>query len=237
MMKRFGMSRKQLRNSLTQAFVIVLLISNAHARNVQAAPSPAPEVTLSVNEEFFNAFLDSMFTNLKAPAAPLVITPADKDRSAAESYGCPSVITLQREEGGVRTAAKLQQGRISAPLAFAGSYNSTLLGCIEFRGWANTSWVLEFDRTRQTLLARVQVEDIHLTNVPALASGSLVKIVQSAIDKSINPLELLKLDQLSARVPVPPANGTLRLRAKAVKPEIVPGAVQLHIVYEFVADR
>jgi hypothetical protein len=231
------MSRKQLRNSLTLALAIVFLISNAHARSVQAATSTAPEVTLSVNEEFLNAFFDSMFTNLKSPSAPLVITPSDKDRSAAESYGCQSLITLQREEGGVRTAVKLEPGRISAPLAFAGSYNSTLLGCIEFRGWANTSWVLEFDRARQILLARVQVEDIHLTNVPALASGSLVKIVQSAIDKRINPLELLKLDQLSARVPVPPAGGALRLRAKDVRSEVVPGSLQLHVTYEFLPDR
>jgi len=230
------MSRKQLRNSLTQALVIVLLISNVYHR-IQAAPSGTPEVTVSVNEEFLNAFLDSMFTNLKAPSVPLVITPADKDRSAAESYGCQSVITLQREEGGVKTAVKLGQGSISAPLAFAGSYNSTLLGCIEFRGWANTIWGLEFDRTRQALLARVQVQDIHLTNVPALASGPLVKLVQSAIDTRINPLELLKLDQLSGRVPVAPAKGALQLRAKDVRPEVVPGSLHLHVTYEFLPDR
>ena len=231
------MSTKQLRNTLAQALLVVLLISIVQGGRVQGAYSPAPEVTITVNEEFLNAFLDSMFTNLKAPSAPLVITPSDKDRSAAESYGCVSAITLQKEEGGVRTAVKLEQGKISAPLAFAGSYNSTLLGCIEFRGWANTSWVLEFDRARQIVLARVQVEDIHLTNVPALANGSLVKIVQSAIDKRINPLELLKLDQLSARVPVPPAGGTLRLRATDVRPEIVPGSLHVHVTYEFLPDR
>ncbi|MCU1265539.1 MAG: hypothetical protein JWM21_1857 [Acidobacteria bacterium] len=196
-----------------------------------------PEVTLSVNEDFLNAFLDSMFTNLKAPSAPLAITPGDKDRTPAESYGCQSAITLEREEGGVKTSAKLEQGKISAPLAFAGSYNSTLLGCIEFRGWANTTWSFDFDRARQVLLARVQVQDIHLTNVPALASGSLVKIVQSAIDARINPLELLKLDQLSARLPVAPAKGALRLRAKDVRTEIVPGSLQVHVAYEFLPDR
>ena len=136
-----------------------------------------------------------------------------------------------------RPAVKLEQGKITAPLAFAGSYNSTLLGCIEFRGWANTTWKLEFDRSRQVLLARVQVDDIRLTNVPALASGSLLKIVQSAIDNRINPLALLKLDQLSARVPVPPASGALRLRAKEVQPEVVLGNLHLHVIYEFLPDR
>jgi len=223
----------QLKSLLTQALLVLSFLSSAHGQT----PSNNPEVNLAVNEQFLNAFLDSMFTNLKAPSAPLVITPSDKDRSPAESYGCQSLVTLQKEEGGVRTTVKLEQGKISAPLAFTGSYNSTLLGCIQFQGWADTVWALEFDRSRQALIARVQVQDIHLTNVPALASGSLVKIVQSAIDKRINPLQLLKLDQLSARVPVTPANGTLRLHAKDVRPEILPGSLQLHVVYEFLPDR
>jgi len=197
----------------------------------------AAETTVSVNEQFLNAFLDSMFTNLNAPSVPLVITPADKDRSAEEKQACPNLITLQRDEAGVRTAIKLDQGKITAPLAFAGSYNSTLLGCIEFSGWANTSWILEFDRTRQALVAKVLVNEIRLTNVPALAGGSLGKLVQAAIDKRINPLELLRLDQLSTRVPIAPAGGALRMRAKEVRPEIVPAAVHLHIVYDFLPDR
>lgn len=203
---------------------------------VQAA-APSPEVTLTVNEEFFNAFLDSMFTNLKAPSAPLVITPSDKGRTAAESYGCLSAVTLEREEQGVKTAVKLEQGKITAPLAFSGAYNSTLLGCIQFRGWANTSWALEFDRSRQMLLARIQVQDVHLTNVPALAGASLGKVVQTAIDQRINPLELINLEQLTARIPIAPAGGALRLKAKDVKPEILPATLQLHVICEVVADR
>jgi len=201
------------------------------------AAAQVPEATVSVNEQFFNSFLEAMFTNLKAPSVPLIITASDKDRSPADAHGCASAITLQKEEAGVKTAVKLEQGKITAPLAFAGSYNSTLLGCIEFRGWANTSWNLEFDRTRQALVARVVVEDIHLTNVPAMATSSLGKIVQSAIDQRINPLELFKLDQLSTRLPVPPAGGALRLHAKEVRSEIVPGALNLHVVYEVLADK
>ncbi len=209
----------------------------ASMRTGRADQPAVSETTVTVNEQFLNAFLDSMFTNLSAPSAPLIITAADKERSAAEEKACPSAATLQREEGGIRTSIKLEQGRITAPLAFSGSYNSTLLGCIEFRGWARTSWNLEFDRSRQALLARVQVEEVRLSNVPALASGPLVKLVQAAIDKRINPLEVLRLDQLSTRVPIAPANGALRMLAKEVKPEIVPGLVHLHIVYEFLPDR
>ena len=219
--------------SLVLTLSIFAPLPNTHAASTFAEP----EVSFAVNEEFLNAFLDSMFTNLKAPSAPLVITASDKDRTVAESYGCVSAVTLEKEEQGIKTAVKLEQGKISAPLAFSGAYNSTLLGCIQFRGWANTTWVLEFDRNRQALLARIQVQEIHLSNVPALAGSSLGKIVQTAIDQRINPLELLKLEQLTARVPVAPAGGALRLKAKEVKSEISPGVMQLRVTYEVVADR
>jgi hypothetical protein len=226
---------KLLIRTLSIFLLAVPLFWNPVSSATESGNTLAPEVTLTVNEEFFNAFLDSMFTNLKPVSAPLAITAADKERK--ENYGCASVITLQRDQDGVRTAIKLEQNKITAPLAFSGSYDSTLLGCIEFRGWANTTWNLEFDRTRQALLARIQVQDIHLSNVPALAGGSLAKIVQGAIDQRINPLELIKLEQMSTRVPIAPAGGALRLRAKDASPEIVPGSLRVHVTYEVVADR
>ena len=218
--------------------VIMLGSSSISALNNVRQTVMAPEATLSINEEFLNAFLDSMFANLKPPSAPLAITAADRERGATQAdAGCPSAITLQREESGVRTSVKLEQGKIVAPMAFSGSYNSTLLGCVTFRGWASTLWELEFDRNRQALLARVRIQDLQLTNVPALAGGSLVKIVQTAFDERINPIGLLTLDQLSPRVPIAPAQGALRLRAKDVRSEIVPGSLRLHITYEVNADK
>jgi len=224
----------RLKKSLSLLLLLTFTFVTSAANEQRATP---PEVTLTVNEEFFNGFLESMFTNLKSPSMPLAITASDRERPASENYGCASAVTLQREEAGVKTAVKLEQGKISAPLAFSGAYNSTLLGCIPFRGWAATSWTLEFDRSRQALLAHIQVQDIHLTNVPALASGSLTSMVQSAVDQRMNPLSLLNLDQLSPRVPIAPAGGALRLRAKEVNPIVSPGSLQLRIVYEVAADR
>lgn len=228
-----------LATAYPQGRIATPMIEASGVRSVKSGTTAqsAPETIVTVNEQFLNSFLDSMFVNLNAPSLPLIITAADKERSPAEAKACPNLITLEREEGGVKTAIKLEEGKITAPLAFAGSYSSTLLGCIEFRGWANTSWTLEFDRVRHAMVARVQVDEIRLTNVPALAGASLGKLVQAAIDKRINPLELLRLDQLSTRLPIAPAGGALRMHAKEVRPEIIPGAVHLHIVYEFLPDK
>src|SRR5438105_2142731 len=222
------LSRNNLGHSRVFPALLVIMVFawQAVAQNRNANQPPTAEVTLTVGEQFPNAFLESIFANLKAPSALLAITEADKDRPPTE--GCPSIIKLEREEAGVKTQVKFEAGKINAPLAFAGAYNSTLLGCIEFRGWAATTWLLEFDRSRQAMLAHVQVDDVHLTNLPKVANGSIARLVQSAIDSRINPIELLKLDQLSTRVAIAPASGALRLRAKAVRPEILPGSLQLH---------
>lgn len=218
------------------------------AREVRT--SPAAEVTVTLNEQFLNSLLDVMFTRLKAPSFPLSITRAGSknDPAAVASWktplaslshpslkpgACESVVTLEREMNGVKTAVRFENGRVSAPLAFSGSYSVALIGCINFQGWADTSITLSFDRQRQVLSARVTVADIHLSNIPSLASGMVVGLVQSSIDRRINPVEILQAEQISPRVPIAVSNGALRLRATEIRPEVVPGALSLHIFYEF----
>jgi hypothetical protein len=212
----------------------------SRARQVRVIPSA--EVTIVLNEQFFNSFLDEVFTDLQAPSYKIAgaggaLRKGTEASTAHVSAGaqkeCASVIMLQREMDGVRTSVRFENGRIAAPLAFTGSYANTLLGCLKFQGWADTTMKLEFDEARQVLNARVNVESIHLSNVPSLANGLLVGMVQRVIDTRINPVEIIQSAQLSARVPVAAAGGALRLRAREVRPEITKGALQLHIIYEF----
>lgn len=224
-----------MRSLSVLVFLAAALLCPAYGQSPR--PARTGEASITLNEQFFNSFLDAIFDNLEAPSTPLVITASDKNRTDESAKTCPSVITLLREHGNVKTAVRFEQGRMVAPLAFNGSYNSTLLGCLEFRGWANTEWNLEFDRNAQTLQARIRVTDMHLENIPSLAQGSIVKLVQSAIDSRINPLKILRPEQLSSVVPIAPAGGSLRLRAREVRPEIVPGSVHLRITYEFLPEK
>jgi hypothetical protein len=230
------------------------------SRTRQVNAAPAAEATVTLNEQFLNSFLDAMFTRLRRPQFPLSLAGVQPpqggpsatalnsvqtthhqisfSRSSSPTASikpaqCASVIVLEREVSGVRTAVHFEHGRITAPLAFSGSYAVALIGCISFQGWAETTINLEFDRARQTLSARVEVQDIHLNGVPSLASGLVVSLVQNSIDSRINPVEILQAAQLSARIPIAASNGALRLMAKEVRPEIIPGALRLHIIYEF----
>lgn len=226
--------------------------NRTRAREVTRTP-PA-EVTVTLNEQFFNALLETVFTNLKAPTFPLSLA-ANKQMKKKEPVElqhalfnsptinlshaslkpdvCESAVTLERESDGVRTAVRFADGRILAPLAFKGSYSVALIGCIYFRGWADTSINLSFDRQRQVLSAHVTVEDIHLDNIPSLASGIIIRLVQNSLDSRINPLEILQAAQISTRLPIAGSGGALRMRATEIRPEVLNGALSLHIFYEF----
>jgi hypothetical protein len=197
-------------------------------RGRRASNAPAAEATVTVNEQFLNSLLTAIFDNLQEPSMPLTLG------GAAPSGSCASEIRLKREVGGVRTAVHFQNGRIVGPLAFAGSYSSSLLGCFEFSGWADSEVNLEFSSARDALIARFYLREIHLNNVPAIANGPLLTMVQAAIDSRYNPVDLFTLDQLSTRVNISPAKGALQLRAREIRPEITPSALTLHITYEFV---
>jgi hypothetical protein len=92
---------------------------------------------------------------------------------------------------------------------------------------------LEFDRERQAVMARVRVQDVQLYGIPRLAGGVVVNLVQSSIDRRFNPYELFKAEQLSPVVPIKAAGGSLRLRAKELRPEIAPGSLRIHVIFDF----
>jgi len=189
--------------------------------------APAAEATVTVNEQFLNSFLSAIFDNLKEPAMPLTVG------GATSTSECASEIRLKREAAGVRTQVHLENGRLTGPLAFAGAYNSTLMGCVEFTGWAESEVTLNFDSARRAVVARFRLRDIHLNNTPAILNGPLLNMVQGTIDRRYNPVELFTLEQLSTRVNIQPAGGALRLQATDIRTEVTPAGITLHITYEF----
>src|SRR5256885_8651652 len=141
-------------------------------RGRRISNAPAAEATLTVNEQFLNSFLTAIFDNLQEPSMPLTIG------GAAPSAECASEIRLKREVNGVRTAVHFENGRIVGPLAFAGAYNSGLLGWVEFTGDADSELTFEFSRERRAGLARFRLREIHLNNTPGMPNDPLLKIVQ-----------------------------------------------------------
>jgi hypothetical protein len=240
------MELQKLGRCLFLLFILVAVAGrvDVHGAQRRAPSEEAPEATVILNEQFFNSLLDAIFTQLRPPSFPLnvvkqqggeprIMTVAFPGVLPAE---CPNLIELKKEAGGVKTRVSFANGKISAPLAFSGTYSIALLGCMRFEGWANTELTLYFDQARQTLSGRLNVEDIQLTGVPSFAGGVLVPLVQSSIDNRINPVQILQATQLTAKLPISASGGSLQMRAQKVTPEIVQGELRLHIVYAFTRD-
>lgn len=225
----FGFSRRIICAFFVLAFVSLTVESQESnaTRGRRVNNAAVAQATVTVNEQFLNAFLTAIFDNLKEPAMPLTVG------GASSTPECASEIRLKREAGGVRTQVHFENGRITGPLAFAGAYSSTLMGCVEFSGWAQSEVALNFDAARRAVVARFQLRDIHLNNTPAVLNGPLLGMVQGTIDRRYNPVELFTLEQLSTRVNIQPAGGALRLQATEVQTEVAADGITLHINYTF----
>ena len=224
---------------------VLLLIYSAQAQQA--------EVTIQLNEQFFEALLDALFKNMDPPEFPLAVdspksqVPSPKSVFVANSFAeetnpqseitnpksvCPDSIKLQREVSGVKTAVRFREGRVTAPIAFSGNYNPPLIGCIEFSGVAETTIDLEFDAAKQTLIGRARVLDVNLSGAGGIGSALLAKLVQGSIDKKINPIQIIAMDKISFVVPIQNA-GSLKMKANGIKHEIVNGVLNVRISYEF----
>lgn len=218
------------------------------------AKAQQAEVTISLNEQFFDALLDAIFNDSTAPLEfPIALKSAKSKvqslKSDALSFSqvdfknqksdtknpkslCDEKIVLRREINGVRTAVRFRDGKIYAPVAFTGSYNPPLVGCIDFQGYAETNIELEFDQNKQTLYGRATVLNVQLGGAANAAGNLLARIVQNSIDNKINPIEILRTDKISFTVPIQ-KNGNLKMKAVGVKHDIGQGVLNIHVTYEF----
>ncbi len=240
------MSQKRI---FAAALVIMMMVSAAAAQRA--------EVTISLNEVFFNALLDSVFDNFEGPSFPIAQNSdknSDREVKAGQSLGqseqsvsfinvadtkgssvnpaCDQSIRVLREMSGVRTAVRFREGKINVPLAFTGSYAPPFIGCVEFAGWADTTIDLEFDQNGQRLIGRAHVNSVNLNGTGGMGGTVIAKMLQSSLDRKLNPIEIMRLEKLSFGVPIQ-NSGSVRLKAVAVRPDLLPGVLNLNIVYEF----
>lgn len=213
-------------------FVFAVVLCSVNLARAQAAP----EITVSFSEQFLNRFLDAVFANLDTPKFELAKKPkksVNYQKTASSKNKCDESVTLLREANGIKTAIRFVDNKIIAPIAFTGVYDVPFVGCSNFRGVAEANLNLEYNREQQILFGRVKVGKVDLNGVPAIASGVVGKIVQSSIDKRVNPLEILRAEQLAATVPVQYANGSIKLRAVDMKPEIAGSNLNVRVAFEF----
>ena len=195
--------------------------------------NPPGTVVIALEQSFIDAVLSATFSGLGTPTFQL-----GQNRDGAERIeqvlfqgGCTNSITLLPEGSGVKTGVQLRNGNVHAPMAFTGSYN--LAGCMQFKGWAQSSIKLSFDQEKQTVFGYVTVEGVNLEGVNPIANTLVTSFVQGAINQKVNPLVLVSEPQLSLMIPVKASNGSVKARAKDVRAEVLDGSLKLYLTYEF----
>lgn len=223
----------------------VFLLGGFRSGSTPGTPLRPPEgtgsapgtIVVEFNEGFFDQLLGTLFTDLEAPSFQL--SRVDSNSSTVEKIlfqQCPNSIRLEQAGSNVKTQVQFSQGKIAVPLAFNGRYN--LLGnCLDFKGWAQTAFELSFDQGAQTIYGRLNVEGVNLEGVNPVANNFVLVFVRTAIDERVNPLELLRGQQLQLMIPVKASNGAVRATVRDVRSEVFENSLRLHITYEFSGTR
>ncbi len=205
-----------------------------------AGGDPAGTVVVSLSDSFLDQLLGTVFRDLGPPTFNLSSNSPHPEFAAIEHAafqgGCTNSVTLAAEGNNVKTQVQFAGGNITAPLVFSGNY-SLLGNCMQFKGWAQTSIQLSFDQPSQTLYGRVNVEGVNLEGVAPFANNFVTVFVHSAIDQRVNPLEVLRPQQLQLLIPVKASNGSVKAHVKDVRAEVQDGFLRLHITYDFAGTK
>ena len=211
-------------------------------------PNGLPGGTASVvlNQQFFDTVLATIFRDMNAPAFPLNLTGQNKFGAGAKPQyasfalqnqsGCDGQIVLQPEGSGVKTGIRLENGKITAPLAFTGS-TSVFGQCIKFAGWAQANLALRYDAEQQTVFGQINVETVNLDGVLPMVSGFITPLVQTTLNNRVNPIVILRGQQIALNQPIAATNGTLKANVQDVRADIKENALNLYVTYNFAGTK
>jgi hypothetical protein len=190
-------------------------------------------VTVTIDEKFFDSILGTIFRQLGPPQLQLS---RNQPQPAASPNSCSDVLVLNPEGDNVKTGVRFTGGKVTAPLAFTGSY-SILTQCVQFKGMAQATVDLSFDQSKQTVFGQLNIEDLHLDQVPPIVSSLVTAFVRKTISEQLNPFEVLQVSQLALSLNVQASGGSVKARVKDVRAEVQEGILKLYLTYDFSAER
>lgn len=201
------------------------------------------DVSIVVGDSFFDAFLESLFKNFDGPTFTIGSTGGEDvemrrrgGSASVSNAACDQNVKIIREIDGVRTAVRFRDGKIYVPLAFTGEYALPIVGCVEYAGWAESLVDLDFDRATQRLNARVRVTNVNLSGSNGIGGSTIARLLQSSLDKRMNPIEVMRVDQLVYSFAVQDS-GRMKIRAVDVKPVVQTTNIVIIVTMEFDRER
>jgi hypothetical protein len=210
-------------------------------RPPDASADSSGTVAVTVDEKFFDSLLGTIFRQLGPPQLKLSQNLNQNQKQAAIrpvvfQNSCSDVLVLNPEGGNVKTGVRFTGGKITAPLAFTGSY-SVLTRCVQFKGTAQATVDLSFEQAKQIVFGQLNVEEVRLDDVPPIISSLVTAFVRKTIAEQVNPFEVLQVSQLALSLKVEASGGSVKARIKDVHAEVQEGALKLYLTYDFSAEK
>lgn len=194
-------------------------------------------VAVSIDEKFFDSLLGTIFQKLGPPQLKLSQTLSSSPmQPAVFQNSCSDVVVLNAEGDNVKTGVRFTGGKITAPLAFSGSY-SILGKCVQFKGTAKATVDLSFDQEKQTVFGQLNADEVMLNDVSPIISSLVTAFVRKAINERVNPFEVLRVSQLALSLPIQASGGSVKAHVKDVRSEVQEGSLRLYLTYDFSAER
>lgn len=195
---------------------------------------PPATAAIQLKQEFFAPVLQSILVEGNAPSFPLSLSGQPSTQPVNE-ITCGK-ITLKPEGSGTTTAVRMENGQILVPIAFSGNFNA-FGNCFDFNGWAQANLELRYDETQQIVLGQINVQTVNLDGVPPVMSGLITPLVQSTLNNRVNPVQILRGDQIALKVPIKSTGSVLQGQVKDVRAEIKDNTLFLYATYNFSGQR
>ncbi len=206
-------------------------------RPPDASSDTTGTVAVSIDEKFFDSLLGTIFQKLGPPQLKLSRNPSPSAmQTVAFQSSCSDVVVLNPESGNVKTGVRFTGGKITAPLAFNGSY-SILGRCVQFKGTAKATVDLSFDQAKQTVFGQLNADEVVLDDVSPIISSLVTAFVRRSINERVNPFEVLRVSQLALSLPIQASGGSVKAQVKDVRSEVQEGSLRLYLTYDFSAER
>lgn len=218
----------------------VLYFVSPHRANAPAgvpiqppdANGPAGTAVIELKQDFFAPVLQAILNNGNAPSFPLSFN-GQSDQPVNE-ITCGK-ITLEPNGSGTTTAVKLENGQINIPIAFAGSFNA-LGSCVQFNGWAQANLELRYEEAQKMVFGQINVQTVNLDGVSPIVSGLITPIVQSTLNNRVNPVQILRGDQIALNVPIKSTGSNLKAQVKDIRAEVKDNILFFYITFNFSGD-
>lgn len=209
--------------------------------------TPGGTAQIVLKQEFFNTVLQTIFRDMNAPSFPIGLGAENRrinNDPLQFSYGllqqtpqCTNTITLLPEGSNVQTALSFKDNKISMPLVFKGSNYITLYGCVEYTGWAQANLDLRYDETQKTVFGTINIETVNVDGLSPLITGFVTPVVQSTLNSRVNPVTILRGDQIRLNLPIAATNGNLQAQIKDVRADVKDNALNLYVIYDFTGTK